>query len=949
MVNTNKQRRIGKDEQKSIEVQTQETIKPKENLKSTSMQTDSDPPVGLLDKIRKKLKDPSEKTIKEIDKERCTIQVEKPLKKRTGPVFDSKKLDIMRQNRLAMAIATLTGEKPKLISMPKLTIEEMKEEFLKEKAEREKEEELEKAEDEALERILEEAERQKQEEEMMRARGAKPNTSLEKSPEVKLQSILSPKNKAKHDKHVTFAIPTTEEEKTDNVPNGDATPAPIPATTENAPVAPSPAQLNASPNFNFGTSVPFSIPSPVPKSMPTFGAITSTTVSNNTISTPAVNDTVKPSTSIDFGAVKPIAEPVKAAPAPMTFGVASANATGLAFGSVDAVKRASPTPASTVTTMAVVSPITFGNKTPPAVPVMFGSPATTTSASNMFNFNAKPKAQPESPLMFGAKSPPKVGGFKFDLGKPATTTAAPAKPTFGDGQSKPFSFGPVTTADPGPVFGAAKTTQAFGGFGAVTTQAAVPFGAQAAPTTTQAPFPIATTAQNNAFGTIAATKTNTFTTPTTMFNAAQNVFSPSTTQSNIFGSTAPPGNVFGAQGGAFGAATPATTFGTTQNAFGAATQSNAFGTATTTAPSAFGTATTQSGAFGTAAPAFGPITSQSTTFGTPTSTQASSTFGSYNAPTTSQNVFGGFGAAAKAATTTAAPFAFGATTAKPFAFNSTTTTAASNVFGGASFAGGFGAPTTTTTAGGSGIFGAATTAFGTTGTTTTAVFGTSTTTTTASGFGQQGAGIFGPGGGFGTTTSGSVFGAGQSGGFGATPAQSSFGGATGQPFGTQPGFGASTATTTNNNQTGGFGSTFGTSGSFGGFGATTTTTQPSGFGTSTTNVFGTNASQAQGFGGFGTPTTQPVFAFGSNSAATATPPTTNPFPFGTAAAPKPAGFNFSASATTPQLNFTGPAPPFGAAPPPGFGTPPNTGMFSIGSGSTAPKQRPMMKARRRNN
>ncbi|XP_015181160.1 PREDICTED: uncharacterized threonine-rich GPI-anchored glycoprotein PJ4664.02-like [Polistes dominula] len=77
-----------------------------------------------------------------------------------------------------------------------------------------------------------------------------------------------------------------------------------------------------------------------------------------------------------------------------------------------------------------------------------------------------------------------------------------------------------------------------------------------------------------------------------------------------------------------------------------------------------------------------------------------------------------------------------------------------------------------------------------------------------------------------------------------------------------------------------------------------------------------------------------TFTFGNNNASNNNTSTTGavPFQFGASTSKPVTGFNFTAPSTTPSLNFgTSGTPTFNA---------PTPGMFSIGSGSTAPRSRP---------
>ncbi|XP_044743178.1 nuclear pore complex protein DDB_G0274915 isoform X2 [Chrysoperla carnea] len=568
----------------------------------------------------------------------------------------------------------------------------------------------------------------------------------------------------------------------------------------------------------------------------------------------------------------------------------------------------------------------------------FGTP-TTLSFNTQNSAFSTPKTTSSITSPFGSTNVP-----SFGISTTSTTPAFGASttsntPAFGTPTTNAPTFGTSTTNNP-PAFGASTTSNA-PTFGTSTTSSAPTFGT---PTTNNPP----------AFG---STNTPTFGTPA------------ATTASISFGNSAPAVPSFGSVNT------------TTSNAplFGSTTTASntfAFGSSNTT--SAFGKPTTTNQGFGqtNAAPAFGVqnTTANTPSFGSTTTSAFGSTSSGFGAPTTTSSAFG------------STPFGSTSNVASPFGGNNApqfgTPTTTSNAFGATNT--GFGTPTTTAQ------FGSTTSAvaspFGSNTSSTTPAFGAQTTQ--ASGFGTQSTPIFGgsttqqPTNAFGSnsTSTGNttnIFGSNNNNStpsaFGSTNNTSTFGNnsATNKPFGGTSAFTFGASTTTQNNNTfgsttGGFGNTttpaFGASSppAFGAqnnnnnnvFGSTTQSTNSTTtntavplFGsTNQTPAFGTpDNKQPAAFGGFGTSSQasspSSVFAFGGSQPASNSTNNSNAFQFG---APKPAGsggFNFSANTTTPSFGSSGGTAPaaFGANQFGATGGAPN--MFSIGTGSTAPRPR----------
>ncbi|XP_015108873.1 nuclear pore complex protein Nup214 [Diachasma alloeum] len=631
-------------------------------------------------------------------------------------------------------------------------------------------------------------------------------------------------------------------------------------------------------------------------------------------------------------------------------------------------------PATAVSTAVTTSAVDAA----PKATTLFSTPTSTTSSSG----TPAPPAPGNGLLTFvgASKSPPKVAGFSFGAVSSSSSGASQTATTstsssgsgfnFGVGSGAATStpvFGATTTSAPATstqsstfTFGGNKTTQSTtpsSGFSFGSTAPVASFGGSTtsqAPATTTLTFGTATSASTLAFGS-STTAAPAFGTPSA--TASTPAFGSSSTTST-FGtpSTAAP---------AFGNPSTTTALGTTSTASGFGTPSttaSAFGTPSTTAP-AFGAPSTAAPAFATpstpsfsSAPTplfgtqpsgfnsttttataitFGPPKTTVSAFGTTTASTTPSLFnGATTTPSTSNSMFSGASAFAQGK-----PPTFGATTTAATGFGGTTSTSfggPSSLFGGqpTTTAGFGGNPSTTTTS----AFGQTSSGFG--GNTTAApAFGTSSVVPsfggTSSGFGGQNSGAsssFSGTAAFGaTTTAPPAFPTGTSSTSGFGGSSSSFGTPTTAPpaFGSAnssfSGFGGSTPGSGAASPFGGAAPAFGTTGS-----GSTGTVAPFG---------GTNASGGFSFGGSGTTPattqgTQGMFSFGGGSSSSG-------FQFNGSAAPQTGGFNFSGSATPASSSV-----PSFSAPVPSFGASSGGNMFSIGSGSVAPRSRSTRPGRR---
>ncbi|XP_011865455.1 PREDICTED: mucin-19 isoform X2 [Vollenhovia emeryi] len=541
----------------------------------------------------------------------------------------------------------------------------------------------------------------------------------------------------------------------------------------------------------------------------------------------------------------------------------------------------------------------------------FASPANSQAASlsqvttKPFNFSSTPIAS----LTTVANS-----SFTANM---TTTTAS----TFGLSSPSTFSLATTSATASIPTLSTSKPLFVFGASNASSaTPIALPAGTSTTTTTTVPQFGTSTTAVAQ-FGT-PTTAVSQFGTPTT----AVSQFGTPTTTVSQFGT--PPMAVSQFR-------TPATTV----SQFGAPTTSIFATASVTTNASIFGTASNSQPLFGTAS-------------GSGAAPEAASLF---NAPkTTTSAIF--------VSTTNVAPSSGGTSLFSNAGANSTPTTAAPSVFGSSAPVFGQASKSTASFGAASGMFGSTTApmfgrttqtsttapAFGVAGNVSTSAitpgttFGTTNSTTPA--FGTPGAGTatsvqaapaFGSTTGiFGSTDSSApsvpIFGA------NAAPATGDTFGISSPPsnFGTQNSpslaFGAAVAGTAFGDNKSLFGATPATSASFGAssppvpaFGAGSANNAAG----ATNNMFVFGGAQKDGQQS----TTSPFgsnFNAASNNSTAALPV---PFQFGSSSKPATAGFNFTAPPATPTLNFgTTVAPTFNPSTP---------GMFSIGSGSTAPRSR----------
>ncbi|XP_072376953.1 uncharacterized protein [Diabrotica undecimpunctata] len=577
-----------------------------------------------------------------------------------------------------------------------------------------------------------------------------------------------------------------------------------------------------------------------------------------------------------------------------------------------------------------------------------------------FNFGNKPAiSSPSSTL---TASSPKMGGFKFDLSKPAapafdskvvsSSTITPNVTSTGQTTNTTpaqFSFGPKTSNTFGTSVPALNSTVSTFTSAVEITTAGSTVTATIPPITSvlSAPqnqtFAVSSTASNKptfAFGTSSSSPNSSFTfgaksepsTTSSGFGSlkfgATSVNTITTSATTSFNTSTSVANKYlitsSSATNSFGTTSTVPAFGNANNSFQLPKTENAgFNNSTTTANTSgfggqntvgFGTATTTSSGFGNVtsfgnntAPGFGTSGFGSTAasgFGTTTNP-------AFGTTTTSTPAFG--------TTTTPTP-AFGTTTTPTPAFGTTTTP--TPAFGNTKTpTPAFGTTTTPTPA-----FGTTTTptpAFGNT-TTPNPAFGTNPTPTppfggaTNAGFGTATTGFGSTPSGFGVaTTTSSNFGSTGSNVFGVTTTSSGFGGTFTSPATLNSPFGSNTSVNSN----------FGVSTtSVGGFGTSNTTkSNTAGFGTTTSFNFGpTTTTASTGFGGsttttqgFGT-TTAPAFGTtpGSIFASTNVPSfgtTGSSFPeapFGAATTSTPA---FGTTTTTPSFNFGGNNKAFGGA------------------------------------
>nr|XP_031826864.1 flocculation protein FLO11-like isoform X2 [Nomia melanderi] len=580
------------------------------------------------------------------------------------------------------------------------------------------------------------------------------------------------------------------------------------------------------------------------------------------------------------------------------------------------VASAPTTATSSVPTTAMLStsPFTFGNKPTTAQPLkpeasfVFGSNFGENSAQTsggLANLTAKSQAAPvlnanqgATGLNLMANTPATTSAFNTNVKTTATPFKAPAIST--------FSFGAGTSVAPN------KTAFSFGGI--ATTTVATPAPTTAATTTATTAAAIGsmfgTTQSQPVFGassTSNATNSGGNTSAVTLFNPTPTVIVTSVSSTPIFSNTVP-----GSSSGMTSTNNTTSIFGSVANApssreagIGKAPSTNIFSNASSASAfgatgNIFGQAKAQTGNMKGIAGTF--MSNAPPLFGTPATTVAT-----FNSPSTSSNtVTPIFGSAIVSTNATTSVFAATSVTSPAFGSQSST------ILGGQSNASqAFGGRTC--------IFGTDPSASASASTSTSAapVFGASVSTsaptplfgapvstsapipasTVSSTF--TGQGVTSPAFGAPVNASGPVLA--PTGAFGDSKAPS---------FGQASPFATSNATPT----------VFG-SGSASNTNSTTNATSTSGIFT-----FGANQKPSQQAG---------AFSFNSNVNAntnTAAPSASTPFQFGaTASKPAATGFNFSAPSTTPSINFgTTSAPTFNASMP---------GMFSIGSGSAAPRSR----------
>ncbi|CAG9854935.1 unnamed protein product [Phyllotreta striolata] len=538
-----------------------------------------------------------------------------------------------------------------------------------------------------------------------------------------------------------------------------------------------------------------------------------------------------------------------------------------------------------------------------STPFSFGgnSSITTPAVSNPSQtslFPAKPASSENSnvPKPFTAPpvatSPPKMGGFKFDLPKPAVPTTTSGKinvisneiiPKIGvpNDVSKPSGTFNITTTKPAApptsaIFGILPSNNAKSQSGTATTSANSTF----APMNFKPPSSSTFAPPSVGFGTTAASIN--FGTSTT-----SSAFGTSTASSGFGTNTTSSGFGSSAASSAFGATTSSSGFGTSvsSSGFGTSTTSSGFGSST--ASTGFGASTTSSG-FGTSAASsgFGNSTA-SRGFGVSVSSAntnnfGGTTFGTTSASTTSNNIFGAstppaskivFGAAVtttSSSLTSPLPLTsssgFGSTSGNGFMVPATTA-------GGFS-AGNFDAKINSTSFGNPSNTNASVFAFGGPSTTASSTFGAPATASNASGFGASQ--------GFGANST-----------FGGNQSTSSFGGLAQTPFG------------------GSFGTTTAGNNAFGGTNAATTTSARSNGANG--KIFGGNS------GAFGAPaTTSSIFGAAQSAFVT----TAAPFAFTSKTAGNAATFG-STSTTTASFGggFGQNASGFNSQQTSGFGTP----------------------------
>ncbi|GLV38668.1 hypothetical protein CBL_05667 [Carabus blaptoides fortunei] len=256
--NLNKQRRISNGQFVSRQTQTHitngatSTSEPSANLhtgkRSTAAQTE-EPAAEKLTEIQlimqnsRRKHNANEKTIEDIDEMNSTLPFICPVSNPPKPIFREEPLEIMRQNKLEVMIAALSGKEPELIPLPTVTLSGLR-------------------------------------------KRSEANADAVDAGNKEVISILSPKNKVKHDKHVTFAIPNSDESSAkssdDITENSDKPSAGLPAinidsNSSNSGTATTPSKSSALPFASPTSSLNFSAPL-------SFGSSANSTVSSPSVS-----------------------------------------------------------------------------------------------------------------------------------------------------------------------------------------------------------------------------------------------------------------------------------------------------------------------------------------------------------------------------------------------------------------------------------------------------------------------------------------------------------------------------------------------------------------------------------------------------------------------------------------------------------------------------------------
>ncbi|XP_017776749.1 PREDICTED: nuclear pore complex protein DDB_G0274915-like isoform X2 [Nicrophorus vespilloides] len=845
----------------------------------------------LVDNTKEKLQ--HEENILEDKSKKADLDKERTLKDKDETdisvvlqVFDEAPLEIHKKNKLATILGAITGEKPQLIS------------FDNEENGADKDEEL--------------------------------------------VSILSPKNKSKHDKHVHFGANST---------------ALFAATDDDSSKSKEDSEVKIN-NFTMplsGTKIDTSNNSTATISNLGSTSNTSKLLTSSVTSTSGGGGfkfdlTSKPNIS-ENSVLKVIGSEV-----PKLSFMSSSNGTGTsvrnsAIESLNSTKTDSAEPLN----VATLNTTTTVSKSDTIVKPLFGSSetASSTDEKNKFTvFNAVTQAPKlgtksttniNSPAttkasMFNATQSSNVtkGGFSFGT-SPNSLQASSANP-FVNSSTAPTTFvtstGNTSTSIVPSIgfdtfgkqgtnitFGAATTTPTFGTGSILGSTSVSTFGAQNIVTTAQktaATFAVPSTTfgstgpfgKSNASGTFGQPTNSFATNPVSSFGTTSTTgFGVSTTTPTVagFGITTTTPSVAG-----FGVTTtkPAVGFGVTTT-----TPAVGFGVTTTTPAVAFGvTTTTPAVGFGvtTSTPTigFGVTTAVSTVgFGVPTMTPTAAFAVPTSTPTFGSSVNTNFGAVTVATTFGSTIPSFLSPTGSSAGFGNTSTITQSGFGVNTSTTSTFGAPVSSASVFG---FGGKTTAAATTSTfsfgatTTTPSFGTNSTNTfgaTKPAFGNS----FGTNSGFSnpSTTQSATFAFGDKKTFGApTPATtaSTFGGSQNTAAPPMFAFGGGNNSANNNANTFGKPSSAVASGNTFNFNASKNAVPASGF-TNNSTSFGNPTTTQSSFG------TASTSSFGNATAAFGATTTTGGF-----TAPKTTVNTFG-STNTPTFGTTNATPAFGTAPP----------------------------------